>query len=98
MATAELEERFAGRRAMGEPGREQALEQRRQVVERHRLGVLARHRLLGGRSGPAADIDVIALDALLTLLDLAGEQADITDIMLGTGVMAAGEVDVDGQV
>ena len=58
-----------GRRlAMGEPGREQLLEQRRQIVERDRLGILARHRLLGGRGCAAADIDVIALDALLALL------------------------------
>ena len=44
---------------------EQLLQQRRQLVERDVAGILARHRLLGGRSRTAADVDVIALDAVL---------------------------------
>ena len=84
--------------AMGEPGAEQLLQHRRQLVESDIAGILARHRLLGGRGGAAADIDVIALDALLAPRDLAGQQADVADIVLGARMMAAGEMDVDRQV
>jgi len=45
-------------------------------------GILARHRLLGGRGCTTADIDVIALDAVLAAIDLGGQQADVADVML----------------
>ena len=62
VAAAELEEAFGRAGAMGEPRRQQLLEQRRQFIEHDVAGVLARHRLLGGRRRAAADEDVIALD------------------------------------
>ena len=54
----------------------------------------------GVRPETAADIDVIALDRIGVLadLDLAGEQADIADVMLRAGMMAAGEMDIDRPV
>ena len=54
----------------------------------------------GVRPEAAADQDVIALDRVAVLgdLHLAGEQADLADIVLRAGVMAAGEMDVDRRV
>src|SRR5215210_792213 len=44
----------------------------------------------------AADMDVIALDLIvLADRDLGPDEADVADVMLGAGVRAAGQVDVD---
>src|SRR5262249_16774291 len=54
----------------------------------------------GVRAEPAADQDVIAFDllAVLGFLHFAGEQPDFADEVLGAGVMAPGEMDVDRRV
>jgi len=41
---------------------------------------------------------VITLDLLFTLLHLAGKQADIADVMLRAGMMAAGQMDIHRRV
>ncbi len=41
---------------------------------------------------------VIALDAVLAAIDLGGQQTDVADIVLGAGMVATGEMDVDRQV
>ena len=49
---------------------------------------------------PAADDDVVALDrvAVLADRDLGADQADVADVVLGAGMVAAGQVDVDRHV
>ena len=82
---------------MGEPGARAARSmQRRQVVEGHRR--CGRSRAPSPARRPrraAADVDVIALDHVLAASTLVAEQADVADVVLGAGVRAAGEVDVD---
>jgi hypothetical protein len=47
----------------------------------------------------AADEDVIALDLfVLAFLDLSREQTDIADIVLGAGIGAPGQMNVDGLI
>ena len=48
----------------------------------------------------AADDDVVALDrvAVVADRDLRADQADVADVVLGAGMMAAGQVDVDRRV
>ena len=59
---------------------------------------LARQRRV--RAEAAADQDVIALDGVAVLRDrhLAGDQADVADVVLRAGMMAAGEMDVHRRV
>src|SRR5215213_8036057 len=49
---------------------------------------------------PAADDDVVALDRVAVVADryLRTDQADVADVVLGAGMMAAGQVDVDRHV
>src|SRR3954471_2836132 len=49
---------------------------------------------------PAADDDVVALDRVAAVADrdLGADQADVADVVLGAGMMAAGQVDVDRHV
>src|SRR5262249_52438756 len=53
-----------------------------------------------GRAESSADVNVVALDRVAVFggLHFAGEQADVADVMLRAGVMASGEMDVDGAV
>ena len=71
----------------------------RSMVARRVLGLHVAIELAGKRrvrAEAAADQDVIALDGVAVLggLHLAGEQADIADVVLRAGMMAAGEMDV----
>src|ERR1039458_6064701 len=98
MAAREGDEGLLARGAVGQIGLEDALDRLRRV---YRLDVaieLAAER--GIRAEAAADQQVIALDrvAVLGLLDLASEQADLTDEMLRAGMMAAGQMDIDWRV
>ena len=51
-------------------------------------------------AGAAANQHVVALDRVAVVVDrhLAGDQADVADIVLRAGMMAAGEMDVHGRV
>ena len=46
-------------------------------------------------AGAAADMQVVAFDHVVALLDLGGEQADVGDVVLRAGMMAAGQMDVE---
>src|ERR1035437_5982532 len=79
-------------------GLEDALDRLRRV---YRLGVAIEPAAERGiRPEAAADQQVIALDrvAVLGLLYLASEQADLTDKMLRAGMMTAGEMNIDRRV
>ena len=54
----------------------------------------------GVRTEAAADQNVIALDRIVVFvrLDLAGEQTDLRDKMLGAGMMAAGQMNIDRRI
>lgn len=79
--------------ALGEIRLQHALELLRQIGHAHVAPQLAAERALV--AGAAADHHAIALDHVVALRDLDAEQADIADIVLGAGMRAAGEVDVD---
>ena len=66
----------------------------RQLVGRDVAGDLAPERRFAAAA--AADHQVIALDLLVAAgIDLGREQADIADVMLGAGIRAAGQMNVD---
>ena len=94
----EGEEGFVGRGAVRQIGLEHALDGPRRVLRLDVAVDLARQR--GVRPEAAADQDVIALDGVAVLggRHLAGDQADVADVMLRAGMMAAGEMDVDRAV
>ena len=50
------------------------------------------------RPPASTDVDVIAFDHFVPLLHLAGEQADIADIVLRTTMMAPRKMDIEGLV
>ncbi len=81
---------------MGEIAFEHAFDDARRVLRLHVAINLAAERRV--RAEAAADIDVIAFDLLLAILDLAGKQPDVADVVLRTGMMAAGKMDVDRSV
>ena len=98
MPAREVEERLLRACAMGEIAFEQALDRAPAHPPPSRRG---RSRARGPpRAEAAADMDVIALDgvAIVRGRDLAGDQADVADIVLRAGMMAAGEMDVDRAV
>src|SRR5262245_56722549 len=98
MAVGERQKAFRGRRAMSEVGLEHALHPRRGILRLHVAIKLAADHGIGPET--AADEDVIALDrvAALARLDLAREQTDFADAVLGTGMVTAGEMDVDRSI
>src|ERR1700754_5300115 len=55
---------------------------------------------IGMRSKTAAGEQVIALHGVITLADrhFCGDQADIADVVLRAGMVAAGEMDVERRV
>src|SRR6267378_3989510 len=55
---------------------------------------------IGIRTEPASCEQMIALDGILFLADrhLRADQADIADVMLRAGMVAAGEMDVERRV
>src|SRR5260370_3299537 len=55
---------------------------------------------IGVRTEPAAGKQVIALDRVVALADrnFRADQADIADVMLRAGMMAAGQMDVQRRV
>ena len=98
MAAREGQEGFIGRRAMGEIGLQQPLDRLRRV-----LGLEVVIDLLpdiGVRAEAAAGEQMIALDRVVVLADrhLRRDQADIADVMLRAGMVAAGEMDVERRV
>src|SRR5580700_130115 len=98
MAAREREETFLRRGAVGNVGLEDALDGLRRVLRLDVAVDLAAERRV--RPETAADEHVIALDRVAVLADLhlAGEQADLADEVLGAGMVAAGEVDIDRRV
>ena len=98
VAAGERLEGLVGRGAAREIDLQHALDGLRRVVRLHVAIELAGERRV--RAEAAADQDVIALDGVAVLrgLHLAGEQADVADVMLRAGMMAAGEMDVDRPV
>ena len=84
----EAEEGFSGFTALGVGG-EEALDFRGQVSETDRWDEFACETLI--LIGAAADDDLVALFAG----DLHAHEADVADVVLGAGVMAAGDVQID---
>src|SRR5262245_31076109 len=97
MSPAECEERLVAG-AVRQIGLEHALDGRRRVRGLDVAKNLTAERGVGAEA--AADQHMIALDrvAVGRGLDLAGDQADIADIVLRTRMMAAGEMDVERRV
>ena len=85
-------------RAMREIAFQHALDRARRVLGLHVLVELARERRV--RAEAAADQDVIAVDRVAVLVDRDArrDQADVADVVLRAGMMAAGEMDVDRRV
>src|SRR5690349_17336820 len=83
-------EEALGAVAVREVAAQQASHRARHILRLDIAKNLARKR--GVRSEAAADQDVIALDgvAIVRRLHPAGEEADVADVMLRAGVMAAG--------
>src|SRR5262249_59994331 len=98
VAAREGEERLVRPGTTREVAAQHALDRRRNVLGLHVAIDVARER--GVDAENAADQAVIALDgvALLRDLHLAGEEPDVADIVLGAGVVTAGEMDVDRPV
>src|SRR3974377_901934 len=94
MAARKGEETLLRRGTMRKVGREQTLDHGRNVLRLHVAIDLAPER--GVRSKPAAGEHVIAFDGrgVFAGLDLASEEPDVADVVLRTGVMTAGEMDV----
>src|SRR3954463_6023908 len=95
MAARKCEKSFFGRNTMREIGLQQSLDRLRRVF---RLEVVI--DLLpdiGVRTKAATGEQMITLDRIDILADihLRGDQADIADVVLRAGVMAAGDVDVE---
>ena len=77
---------------MGEIAFEHAFDDARRILCLHvAIDLAAEGRV---RTETAADVHVIAFDLLLAILDLAGKQTDVADVVLRTGMMAAGKMDV----
>src|SRR5258708_6783926 len=98
MPARKLEKTFVARHAMREITLEHALDGAWRIARLHVAVDLVAET--GVRPEAAADMDVIALDRIGVLadIDLAGEQADIADVMLRAGMMAAGEMNIDRAV
>ena len=98
MPARESEEGFIRRRAMRQIGLEHALHDTGRVLGLDVAIDVAREPHLCAVS--AADQNVVALDGVTFLrsLHLAGQKADIADVVLGTGMMTSGQVDVDRAV
>ena len=98
MAARKRQESFFRRSAVREIGLQQSLDRLRRV-----LGLEVVIDLLpdiGIRTKAAAGEEMIALDRIVILADrhLRRDQADIADVMLRAGMMAAGEMDVERRV
>src|SRR4029077_20435259 len=78
-----------------EVGQEHALNDARRVLGFDVTIDVAREPRL--RAVSAADQHVVALDSVTLLgdLHLAGQEADVADVMLRAGMMTSGQVDVD---
>src|SRR4029079_15779403 len=84
--------------AMGQVRLEDSLDRLRRILGLHIAVKLTPER--GVRPKTAADQHVITLDRIVVLvvLYLARQQADLGDVMLRAGVMAAGQMDVDRDI
>src|SRR5262249_16530830 len=94
----ESEEAFSRRCAGRGVGLEHALDGLRRILGFDIAVDFRRDRRV--RAETATDVNVVALDRVAVFgdLHLAGEQADVADVMLGAGMMASGEMDVDGAI
>src|SRR3954452_10091118 len=94
MATRKRKEGFVGSGAMGDIGLEQSFDRLRRVLCLEVVVDLLPD--VGVRTEPAAGEEMITLHRVL-LVDRHArpDQADVADVMLGTGMVAAGNVDVD---
>src|SRR6266446_1135399 len=98
MTACEGQECLLRRGAIREVGLERALDGLRRVLSFDVAVELAAKRGIGAEA--AANVDVVALDrvALFRHLHLGAEKPDVSDVMLGAGVGAPGEMDVDRTV
>src|SRR5689334_7399664 len=83
---------------MGEIGLEQLLDRFRRILRLDvAIDLLAD---IGVRAEAAAGVEMIALHRLLIACarHLGGKQADVADVMLRAGMVAAGEMDVERRV
>src|SRR5262249_31742983 len=94
----EDEKRFLRRSAMRQISFQNALDDARCVFSDNVAVKLATER--GVRAEAAADENVIALDRIVVFvrLNLAGEQTDLRYKMLRTGMVAAGQMNIDRRV
>ena len=76
-------------------GFQHTLDGARRVLGLHILEQFAAHRRVGAE--PAADQQMIAIDGVAIIVDrnARADQADVADIVLRTGMMAAGQMNVD---
>src|SRR5215467_4492032 len=96
MTARELEERFVTRCAVFEITLEHALDKARRVP---RLHITVDRAAQGGmRPETAADVNVIALDLLLTLFDLASQQAYVANVVMRARMMASREMNIHGTI
>src|SRR5712691_2708610 len=98
MTIREGEEALRRGSAVREIGPQDAFDRRRRVFGLHVAVKLAAEHGIGSEA--AAGKDVVALDgiALFRGLHLASQQTDLADVVLGAGVVAAGEMDIDRPV
>ncbi len=92
MAAGEVAERFP-RLAVSQVTLQHFLERRLELLKGNSLKHLATDGLVVAKA--AADEYVIAFDRFAGELHLGTEQADVAQVMLGAGIRAAGQVDID---
>src|ERR1700691_5575774 len=98
MPARKVEEIFLAARAMREIGLEDATHRPRHLLGDDVAKKLAAERRVRAKS--ATDIDVIALDRIgvLVRLHFARQQPDLGNVVLRTGVMATGQMNIDRRV
>ena len=95
MPAGEGDERFV-KLASGEIDLEYAFEQHRKFAERNtREDLPANARV---RAAAAAENNIVSFHRFAADIDLNALQADITDVVLRTGIRAAGDMDVDRMI
>src|SRR5215472_4559570 len=92
----EREESFVTRCAVCEVTLEHALDNTRRVLRFHIAVDLAAQG--GMRPETAADVNVVALDLLLTLFDLASQQTYVANVVLRARMMASREMNIHGTI
>src|SRR6476660_7671986 len=94
MTACKRQERFARTRAVRQIGLQYALDGPRRILRLHVVEKLAGEHRVWSKS--AADVNVIALDRIAVVADgdARRQEADVADIVLRAGMMAAGEMNI----